>query len=272
VRLTNAAPEGLHASAEEGVLAQILVNLVVNAAQSIPEGRQDGEVVVRAEPAGERVRIVVEDNGTGMEPEVLRRAFEPFFTTKPFGSGTGLGLAVSRGLVVSLGGALLLESEPGRGTRAIVELALAAAPAEPYAPRAAAPPAPPRIRMLVVDDESSVLRSLQRVLESRYRVDLASGVDDGLARMEAERFDLVLCDVMMPAGGGERLYETLLARTPALARRIVFFTGGAVTDAARRFLANQPQPVLLKPLDLEQLSSLAERMRPAAPSGASSLS
>lgn len=266
VRLTNAVPEQLHASAQEGVLAQILVNLVVNAAQAIPERRSDGEVTVRAEPAGEAVRIVVEDNGTGMEPEVMRRAFEPFFTTKPFGSGTGLGLAVSRGLVVSLGGDLRLESEPGKGTRAIVELTGAAPPAERTPVRASDPPAMPRIRMLIVDDESGVLRSLQRLLESRYRIELASGVDDGLSRMEKGGFDLVLCDVMMPSGGAERLYQTLLARTPALARRVVFFTGGAVTDAARHFLLNQPQPVLLKPLDLEQLSSLAERMQAAAPS------
>jgi CheY-like chemotaxis protein len=223
-------------------------------------------VVVRAEPYAQNVRIVVEDNGTGMEPEVMRRAFEPFFTTKPFGSGTGLGLAVSRGLVASLGGDLRLESEPGKGTRAIVELARAAAPAERDVARLTDPPSSPQIRMLIVDDESGVLRSLQRLLESRYRIELASGVDDGVKRMEAERFDLLLCDVMMPSGGGERLYQTLLARAPALASRVVFFTGGAVTDAARHFLLNQPQPVLLKPLDLEQLSSLAERMHSAVPS------
>ena len=115
VRLLNAVPAGLHVSAQEGVLAQVLVNLVVNAAQAIPERRADGEVAVSAEREGERVRIVVVDDGAGMEPEVLRRAFEPFFTTKPFGSGTGLGLAVSRGIVASLGGDLRLESEPGEG-------------------------------------------------------------------------------------------------------------------------------------------------------------
>jgi CheY-like chemotaxis protein/anti-sigma regulatory factor (Ser/Thr protein kinase) len=260
VRLTNRATEGLHASAQEGVLTQVLVNLVVNAVQAIPDRAMDGEVVVRTETSGDRVRILVDDNGTGMEPENLRRAFEPFFTTKPFGSGTGLGLAVSRGLVVSLGGEMWLESEPGKGTRATVELVRAEPPVARSPEGPGELPDSRRLRMLLVDDESSVLRSLRRLLESRYVVQVASGVDDGLARIQAEGFDLVLCDVMMPGGGGERLYQTLLARAPALAKRIVFFTGGAVTDAARTFLLTQPQPVLLKPLDLEQLSSLAERM------------
>jgi CheY-like chemotaxis protein len=111
-----------------------------------------------------------------------------------------------------------------------------------------------------VDDESGVLRSLERLLETRYVVHVAPGVDDGLARLGRESFDLVLCDVMMPSGGGERLYTTLLAKDRSLAERVVFFTAGALTEAARSFLLNQPQPVLLKPLDLEQLSRVAERL------------
>jgi len=268
-RLTNAVPEALHASGHEGVLAQVLVNLVANAVQSIGDHRSDGHVAIRAQVSGDRVSLVVEDNGSGMEPDVLRRAFEPFFTTKPFGSGTGLGLAVSRGLVMSLGGDLRLESAPGAGTRATVELALA--PPGPAEPRSApARAAGPRDRILIVDDEGAVLSALRRLLEPRYGVELASGVDDGLARIEEQRFDLVLCDVMMPGGGGERLYRTLLGRSPGVARRVVFLTGGAVTDAARQFLRSQPQPVLFKPLELEELARVADELR-RGPAGADSL-
>ncbi len=260
VWMSNLVPELLWVSAQEGVLAQVLVNVVVNAVQAIPDHRSDGKVLIRADAEGGRVRIVVEDNGTGMEPEVLRRAFEPFFTTKPFGSGTGLGLAVSRGLVIGLGGDLRLESEPGVGTRAIVELAAALAPAA-SAPRRALEQVGPRLRMLIVDDESAVLSALSRLLEPTYGIELASGVEEGLQRIAHGPFDLVLCDVMMPRGGGERLYRTLLGRAPALARRVVFFTGGAVTDAARLFLTSQPQPILYKPLDLEKLARVAEQVR-----------
>jgi signal transduction histidine kinase/ActR/RegA family two-component response regulator len=267
VALSNLFPEGLHVSGQESVLVQVLVNLVVNAVQAIPDSRVDGRVVLRAETEGSRVRLVVEDNGPGIEPEVLRRVFEPFFTTKPFGSGTGLGLAVSRGLVVSLGGDLRLESQPGLGTRAVVELARAEAPPSVEIRPAQARPGGPKRRLLLVDDEPGFLTSVRRLLEARYRVEVASGVDEGLACLEAEgSFDLVLCDVMMPAGGGERLYQTLLGRQPALARRIVFLTGGAVTEGARRFLHAQPQPVLHKPLDLGELARAAETVAPGDPS------
>jgi signal transduction histidine kinase/CheY-like chemotaxis protein len=266
VRLDNELPEDLHVSGHEGVVAQVLVNLVVNAAQAIPDHRSDGRVVIRAETAGERVRVVVDDNGSGMAPEVLNRAFEPFFTTKPFGSGTGLGLAVSRGLIMSLGGDLRLESEKGKGTRATIELT-PAVPARNASRAAEERSQHPRLRMLIVDDEPAVLSSLRRLLEPRFGVEIASGVDEGLELLHAQRFDLVLCDVMMPAGGGERFYKTLAGWAPALARRVVFFTGGAVTDAARQFLHSQPQPVLYKPLDVDQLARVAEHLQPSSASG-----
>jgi len=264
VRVTNAVPKGLHAFGHEGVLSQVLVNLVANAVQAIPDHRSDGSVVIRSQTNGDRVTLAVEDNGAGMDPEVLCRAFEPFFTTKPFGSGTGLGLAVSRGLVMSLGGDLRLESTPGLGTRALVELALAAPPkaVEGRGPNRASQK---QQRVLIVDDESAVLTSLRRLLEPQYGVAVAAGVDEGLSRIEQASFDLILCDVMMPGGGGERLYRTLLGRAPSAAQRIVFFTGGAVTEAARQFLRNQPQPILEKPLDLEQLACVAEQLRGATP-------
>jgi CheY-like chemotaxis protein len=91
-------------------------------------------------------------------------------------------------------------------------------------------------------------------------VAVADGVEPALARLAAERFDAVLCDVMMPDGGGERVYRTLRESAPALASRIVFVTGGTTTAAARRFLDEQPQPVLEKPLDLSTLARAVERL------------
>jgi signal transduction histidine kinase/CheY-like chemotaxis protein len=259
VALVASVPEELRAVAQDSMLVQVLVNLVVNAAQAVPDGRAGGRVELRGERAGEKVRLTVEDNGAGMTPEVLRRVFEPFFSTKPVGGGTGLGLAVSRGLVQSMGGTLLLTSEPGRGTRAVVELpaATGAGAARTPVPRSA--PAGPRRRLLLVDDEPAVLRSLGRVLAARYTVDVATGVGDGLGRLERSRYDLVLCDLMMPEGGGERLYRELARRAPQQAARLVFITGGATSEASRRFLAAQPQPVLEKPIDLAALAALAER-------------
>jgi signal transduction histidine kinase/CheY-like chemotaxis protein len=261
VLVLNRVPDDLWVLAQEGVLGQVVVNLVVNAVQAIPDRRTDGWVIVRGERDGDRVRVVVEDNGDGMDEEVLRHVFEPFFTTKPFGTGTGLGLAVSRGLVIGLGGDLRLESTPGTGTRATIEL--------PAAPRPAPGPQPPseqgptaRLRMLIVDDDASVLTSMRRMLELRYGIDVASNVELGLELLGRQDYDVVLCDVMMPGGGGERLYRALHVRSPDLARRVVFFTGGAVTDAARQFLRSQPQPILTKPLDPDQLARAAAEISP----------
>jgi len=133
VLLEEDLPEDLRAFGQDGLLQQVLVNLVVNGAQAVPEDRP-GRVAIHGRRENGRVILTVEDDGAGMAPEVLRRVFEPFFTTKPFGTGHGLGLSISRGLVASLGGDLRLTSQPGHGTQAIIEL--------PEAVEGAAPPLP----------------------------------------------------------------------------------------------------------------------------------
>jgi len=121
IRILEAIPDDLFVGARPESVAHVLGNLLANAADAVPEGRA-GKVEVRAERRTGAVRITVSDDGLGMPPEVLRRAFEPFFTTRRETRGRGLGLAISRGVVEGSGGALWLESEPGKGTRAVLEL------------------------------------------------------------------------------------------------------------------------------------------------------
>jgi signal transduction histidine kinase len=121
VTLEERVPSDLRALGDEDILQQVLVSLLANGIQAVPDQRT-GKVEVLARCEEGRVLIVVEDDGTGMPPDILARVFEPFFTTRPFGTGAGLSLAVSRGLMAGLGGDLRLESDPGRGTRAIVDL------------------------------------------------------------------------------------------------------------------------------------------------------
>jgi len=253
--------EDLFALGQEQIVVQVLSNLVVNGAQAIPEGRR-GRVCIRADrPAGGRVRVLVEDDGVGMSEDVLRRIFEPFFSTKPFGVGTGLGLSVSRGLTLSMGGNLRIESAVGKGTRAILELDEAARPSV----AGAAPQAPPgeRRTLLLLDDDPAVLRALSRVLDPHYQVFPAGSVEEALALADLRRPDLLLCDVMMPDGGGEALYHALQEHLPELAERVIFLTGGADRAALQTFYAHQPQPVLQKPLDLAALARAAERLAPS---------
>jgi len=115
-------PQSLYLRAEEGPLSQVLVNLLLNAAQAMSG---TGRVVVRAAAQGERGSITVTDSGPGLPPEVLERLFEPFFTTKPAGQGTGLGLAVSRHLLGQFGGELSARNEPAGGASFVISLAAA---------------------------------------------------------------------------------------------------------------------------------------------------
>ena len=121
IRILEEIPEGLVVRARPENVVHVLGSLLANAADAVPDGRA-GRVEVRAERRTGAVRITVSDDGVGMLPEVLRRAFDPFFTTRRDERGRGLGLAIARGVVEGSGGAIWLESEPGKGTRAVLEL------------------------------------------------------------------------------------------------------------------------------------------------------
>jgi signal transduction histidine kinase len=266
--------------ANEARLGQVFLNLLLNAVQALPEGRVDSNeirLLVRA-PAPDRVVVEVYDNGAGIPPEVRGRIFEPFFTTKPVGIGTGLGLAICHGIVSSLGGTLSFESEVGKGAVFRVELAAAAhasdaAPAARgirKAPVEAAPTA--RRRILVVDDEPIVCFSLERLLSREGEVVAVTSARHALACIEAgARFDVILCDVMMPEMDGASMYAELRKLAPGQAERMVFVTGGAFTARTRDFLSSVPNPRIGKPFDVETLLTLVRSWMSANAAYASSL-
>ncbi|HEX9048974.1 MAG TPA: ATP-binding protein [Anaeromyxobacter sp.] len=256
------------AVATEARLAQVLLNLVVNAAQAIPEGDAAGNLVrVSARADGDRVAIEVTDTGPGVPAEIRARIFDPFFTTKAVGDGTGLGLWVCRRVVSQLGGTIELLSRTGRGAAFRVTLPAASAAAAPQAgpqpPTAPPGPAPARRpRVLVVDDEPLVRRAILRALREDAEVALEESPRAALARLErGERFELVLCDVMMPELPGADLHAALERLDPALARSVVFMTGGAFSAREQQFLARIPNVCLEKPLDLARLRALVRAAR-----------
>jgi CheY-like chemotaxis protein/anti-sigma regulatory factor (Ser/Thr protein kinase) len=256
----------VHASATR--LEQVFVNLLVNAGHAIPDGPPDrNEVRVRVRSEGERVVAEVRDTGAGIPPEILGRIFDPFFTTKPRGTGTGLGLPISRGIVKSLGGEIAVESSLGVGTTFRVSLpALPAAavprtaPSEEMAPSAVHHPKPRRIRVLVVDDEPLVADMLQRTLSDQNDVTVATDARTALEYvLSGSEFDLIFCDLLMPRMTGMDLYDELKARRPGVEQRIVFMTGGAFTERAAQFLATVTNRKLSKPFDLEELERVVSR-------------
>jgi CheY-like chemotaxis protein/anti-sigma regulatory factor (Ser/Thr protein kinase) len=250
---------------------QVFVNLLVNAAQAVPDGDvAANEVKVSVFLQADRVVVEVSDTGVGIAPETLGRVFDPFFTTKPRGVGTGLGLPISRGIVTSAGGDITVESVPGRGSTFRVALPalgteeLASAPA--HTPPRAAPVE--RARLLVVDDEPLVADMLRRALSDVHDVTVATDARTALEYLTSGEppYDLVFCDLLMPFMSGMDLYDELRSRGGGIEERIVFMTGGAFTERASQFLAQVPNRKLSKPFDLTELErvlaeSLAARSR-----------
>ncbi len=241
---------------DEARLTQVFVNLLVNSAQAIPEGRA-AEHVVRVEAQATLAKVVVQvrDDGEGMPLEVQRRVFDPFFTTKAPGVGSGLGLAICHGIVRSHGGSISIDSAVGRGTTVTVEL-----PAAGRLPSVAPErrPSQPRItergRVLVIDDEAAFADSLRDILSDMHTVTVARSGRAGVELLlDDDSFDLVLCDVMMPDISGLGVLDELARRRPSVCARFVFMTGGAVTDTTREMLELVDRPVLEKPFTREEL-------------------
>jgi CheY-like chemotaxis protein len=240
----------------------VFLNLLVNAAQAIPEGHADANVIglrVATNPAG-RVVIEVRDTGAGIPPAVREHVFEPFYTTKPVGVGTGLGLAICQRIVAELGGEIGLESEVGHGTTVRVTLPAATAAAAAALP-VPTPQARRRGHILVVDDEEPVARAIARALGVFHHVTTVPSGQKALVTLRSgAAFDLILCDLMMPDMTGAELHEGLARTMPEMAAAMIFMTGGAFTPAARDFLDRVPNERVEKPLDTKGLLELINRL------------
>lgn len=257
--------------ANESRLAQVFLNLLVNAAQAIPEGEAENNTIGLATRVDLLGRVVVEvtDSGAGIEPEVQRRMFDPFFTTKPVGIGTGLGLSIVHGIVASMGGELTFESQPGHGSTFRVHLpALAAGRRTSSPPPEDVPSAPAPstggARILCVDDEPAILEMLEAALAG-HRLRCVSSGYDGLLACLSEDWDLVLCDLMMADLSGIDVWERVTARRPELGERFVFLTGGAFTPRAREFLGRVPNARMEKPFRIEAIKRLVAQRLPPRP-------
>ena len=243
----------------ETKLGQVFLNLLVNAAQAVQGGdAQDSCIRVTTKTDGRRNCVVeVTDNGGGIAPENLARVFEPFFTTKEKRS-TGLGLSICQHVVSAMGGQVEAESQVGTGSTFRVTLPGVAERAELDAASLRAPEAPsPRCRVLVIDDEPMMARAVQRLLDAEHDVVTSSDPLGAVEQVRAgERFDAILCDLMMPAMNGMEVYEAIARVAEEQARRMVFMTGGAFTPTIVRFLEGIENPRIEKPLEHAALRAI----------------
>jgi len=243
--------------ANESRLSQVFLNLLVNAAQAIPEGHADRNeiaVTVRRREAG--VVVEVRDTGSGILPEHRPRLFDPFFTTKPVGIGTGLGLAICHGIVTALGGEIEVESEVGKGSTFRVVLPASAEAVRPEIASRGPLRASRRGRVLVVDDEPIFCRMAARTLGIEHEVVTLTDSSEALRRLRAgERFDVVVADLAMPVLTGMELHAEMARVDPGLAERMLFVTGGVFTPLGAEFVSRHPDRVLEKPLSAAALRS-----------------
>jgi len=249
----------------EGRLGQVLVNLLVNALQAFTAnepGRNRVRVSCRQQGPG-HVVVEVEDNGPGMSPEVRQRIFSPFFTTKPAGQGTGLGLAICHSIVESMGGEIQVESELGRGSVFRLVLPVSARVAATLAPEARPGHEQERMprRLLLIDTEPAVGTSVRRVLKEVQEVTSVQDVQAALQLLaRGERYDAILCDMVLPGMSGVDFLQELERREPGLARRTGFMSSGTFSPQARELLASQPGELLEKPFEPERLRRFVQRL------------
>ncbi len=250
--------------ANESRLGQALLNLVVNAAQSIPEGDYDKNLVRIETALGPKGTVIVSvtDTGSGIAPEIRGRLFTPFLTTKPVGVGTGLGLSICHRIISGFGGSIDFTTETGVGTTFHVHLPVA--DGVTFDRRLPEPNRPITRRMgrvLVVDDEPSMHATIRRILAADHEVEVVSKAVEALSLFRSgARFDVVLCDVMMPQTTGVELYRALKDIDPAQAARVVFMTGGAFTPTAREFLDASANRRIEKPFQVEGLRALVDEL------------
>jgi len=245
---------------DRGRLSQVVINLLLNAAQAIDEGAADkNEISVRTQQVDGMITLSILDTGCGIADEMTDRIFDPFFTTKTQDVGTGLGLAICAEVVSSHGGQITVDGAGGHGTR--VDVTLPVAGRTRRAPSGARPtPKAQKARMLIIDDEPNLLKAYRRTLGERYDVVLADSGREALALLEEDSaFDIVICDLMMPDFDGLMFYKRVAEILPELVELIVFCTGGVFTERMREFIESVPNEVLYKPITPTELRRFVSR-------------
>jgi PAS domain S-box-containing protein len=255
--------------ADANQLEMALLNLIVNARDATPSGGPITISATRQEqdrfssprlPEGSYVRLVVKDNGSGMDDETLRRATEPFFTTKGVGKGTGLGLPMVHGMAQQIGGTFELASRPGEGTSAILWLPVAPEQAAKvlHVEKTGEHPNMPSLKVLIVDDDALILMNTAALLEDlgHEAIEAYSGADALAVIREQEDIDLVITDQAMPNMTGTELVAALDEIRPGMPA-VIASGYGEGTDTPGR-----PLERLGKPFDQRQLEqSIARAMK-----------
>jgi two-component system, NtrC family, sensor kinase len=249
--------------ADPVLIQQVLLNLIVNAEQSIEQASNEGSIKLRDFRAGEMAVLEVSDSGPGVPLDVFGRIFDPFFTTEPAGVGTGLGLSLAQQILRDHGGSISVATSPGKGAKFSIEIPIST---EARIPQLLAddPTGVARLvsrprhheKVLVVEDEPTVAQLIEDVLgEQGHTVETYLDGREGLRHALNERYDLVICDLKMPHVDGRMFYQELVRHHSPLQNRIVFITGDVLASRSMDFLESSGLPYLAKPFQVEDLTA-----------------
>ncbi len=215
-------------------IAQVIMNLVVNAQQALQGRGAPARIRIGAAHAGDHLCIEVTDNGPGIPVELLGQIFDPFFTTKPMGAGTGIGLALCRNIVDAHGGTITAGPAPEGGAQFIIRLPIPAQGHAGTAGRQTPVIAGAGLSVLVVDDEPTVGDALAATLEAEgCTVRIVQSIEAAMSVWRQAPADLIFCDLHMPDGGALSLRKRLQAEDPECVSRLIFVTGDTVSGPRR---------------------------------------
>ena len=241
-------------------LQQVFLNLVNNAVDAILEHSKDGDLWVRTGTNGDRLFIEFTDSGPGVQD--ASRVFDPFYTTKPVGKGTGLGLSICYGIITEHGGTIRVRNIPTRGAAFTIELPFQSVAAQPsHAPgRTAA--AGKDGRILLVDQDDSVLEAVGTILRGRdHHVQTARDAREACAMLEKHEFDMVVADLQVSDGAnGDSLSEWLAKHKPALTGRVIWMCAVAPLRSAGEKSTEKRRQILQKPFKASELLAAVDEL------------
>jgi PAS domain S-box-containing protein len=264
--VTRFDPELPWSVVDPGQMQQVFLNLIVNAEQAMKEAHGRGTLTITTEKKENNIRMSFQDDGPGITREIMKRLFEPFFTTKAPGEGTGLGLSLSRSIILEHNGKLYVESEPGHGADFIVELPIidSTEPETEELPAAAMekPASTQHGNILVVDDESGVRIFLKKALtQMGHTVDTIADAQTAMEKLDSgTTYDIILTDVRMAGISGIELYFHIIEKTPAMKNRIVFITGDIMGPDIKNFFTQNGLTYLTKPFSIETMREKINRI------------
>jgi len=246
--------------ADPNQLRQVFLNIINNAIQALQAAQKNRILTISTKARENKIEISFGNTGPLIPRDILAKIFDPFFTTKEVGKGTGLGLSVSHGIITEHGGSICVQSKDGEGTQFIIEIPLENIPANSKKVEEEKTIWNlPGKRILVVDDEASILKFISMILESAgSTVDAAGSGDKALAYLVENDYDLVISDLRMPGIDGWKLFDWVKQNRPHIVKKLIFISGDIMNPDAQTFFKDSELLYLKKPFSIDDLKKIVE--------------